>query len=317
VAELFATAADPGPSWQYQFTVFTPTYNRGHTLPRVYESLRAQTFRAFEWLIVDDGSTDGTAELAATWKNQAPFPVRYFFHENAGKHVAFNRGVREAWGELFLGVDSDDALVPEALERFLFHWNAIPSAQRAQFSAVTALCKDQHGNRIGTRFPFDPTDSDSLEMQYRYKDKGDKCGFQRTEVLRRFPFPEMPGCAFMPESIVWHKIAKEYHARFVNEELQIVFLGGVDQLSKRPARRVAAGRKCYYLQVLNEEQDWFWHAPLTFLKAALQFARYSFLSQETAAAQWQQLVNLPAKFLWAMGILPGAVLAQMDRWKNT
>lgn len=89
------------------FTVFTPTYNRAHTLLRVFSSLQAQTFQDFEWLIVDDGSTDGTEELIKHWGSESHFPVRYFKQENRGKHVAFNRGVREATGQFFLPLDSD------------------------------------------------------------------------------------------------------------------------------------------------------------------------------------------------------------------
>lgn len=161
-------------SFRYTFTVFTPTYNRAHTLHRVYESLALQTLRNFEWLIVDDGSTDNTKELVDKWQNQAGSPIRYIRQDRQGKHVAFNRGVREAYGELFLTLDSDDACVPGALERFKYHWDAIPADKRRAFSAVTVLCKDHHGKPVGTRFPCDPTDSDSLEIRYKYKVKSEK-----------------------------------------------------------------------------------------------------------------------------------------------
>ena len=93
------TLSDTG--YQYTFTVFTPTFNRACTLHRVYESLSAQTYRDFEWLVVDDGSSDDTRKLIDTWERQARFPLRYIYQPNQGKHVAFNRGVREARGELF------------------------------------------------------------------------------------------------------------------------------------------------------------------------------------------------------------------------
>ena len=105
----------------YIFTVFTPTYNRAHTLSRVYKSLADQTFKNFEWLIVDDGSTDGTKVLIEKWTEEASFPIRYFYQENQGKHIAHNLGVKKARGELFLSLDSDDTCVPEALERFNYH----------------------------------------------------------------------------------------------------------------------------------------------------------------------------------------------------
>src|SRR4030095_5896345 len=94
------------------FTVSTQTYNRRDRLPRVYESLNAQTFRDFEWLIVDDGSTDGTEEFIKAWQSSADFRIRYFYQPNLGKHVGFNRSVVEAQGELLLSFDSDDSCVP-------------------------------------------------------------------------------------------------------------------------------------------------------------------------------------------------------------
>jgi glycosyltransferase involved in cell wall biosynthesis len=93
---------------EYLFTVFTPSYNRARTLPRVYESLQRQTLRNFEWLVMDDGSTDDTRQLVTRWQAESNFPIRYIFQENQGKPAAFNHGVQEARGKLFLTLDSDD-----------------------------------------------------------------------------------------------------------------------------------------------------------------------------------------------------------------
>jgi len=89
----------------------------------VYESLRPQTYRNFEWLIVDDGSTDDTREIVEKWQAETEFPKCYIYQENQGKAVTFNRGVREAQGELFLILDSDDVCVNQALERFKYNWD--------------------------------------------------------------------------------------------------------------------------------------------------------------------------------------------------
>ncbi|MDP5238381.1 glycosyltransferase family A protein [Uliginosibacterium sp. 31-16] len=93
------------------FTVFTPTYNRAAVL---YDSLCAQTCRDFEWLIVDDGSTDDTRELVARWQSEAGFSIHYVWQKNGHKKTAMNRGAAEARGELFLTLDSDDACLPDA-----------------------------------------------------------------------------------------------------------------------------------------------------------------------------------------------------------
>ena len=183
---------------RYTFTIFTPTFNRAHTLQRVYTSLAQQTYRDFEWLVMDDGSTDNTSQLIESWKGESNFQIRYYKQVNMGQGVAFNRGVEHAEGELLLVLDSDDECVPHALEQLKHHWDAIDAQQRAGFSGVSVLCMDQNGNLVGDLFPKDVMDSDPLELRYRYKVKGEKWGFQRTDVLRRYPFPENLNQTYVP-----------------------------------------------------------------------------------------------------------------------
>jgi glycosyltransferase involved in cell wall biosynthesis len=291
----------------YTFTVFTPTYNRAHTLARVYESLARQSFRDFEWLIVDDGSTDGTAELVASWQAAAGFPIRYVQQENQGKHFAFNRGVAEARGELFLTLDSDDACVPEALERLHRHWTGIPRAERERFSAVTCLCIDQNGNVVGDRFPADVTDSDSLEIAYRYRVRGEKWGFQRTDVLRRFPLPEVLPREYVPEVLAWSPIARRYRTRFVNEALRIYYVDRPSMVTGQPAGKFAAGRRLAHRHALNADLDYLRYAPLDFFRAAGQYARLSLHAGVGPAQQLDELDGAAARLLWAV-MLPVAWL---------
>jgi len=209
-------------TYQYTFTVFTPTFNRVHTLHRVYEGLREQTFRDFEWLIIDDGSFDGTGELVDTWMRQANFPIRYFWQENGGKHRARNFAILKARGRFIFTWDSDDECVPNALERMKFHWDNIPEEKQPFFAGVAGLCVDKEsGAIIGTRFPHDVFDSDMFTIREKYRVRGDKCGFQRTDVMREFPFPEIVGETFITEAVVWYPIARKYKTRFFNEVLRI------------------------------------------------------------------------------------------------
>ncbi len=295
------------------FTVFTPTYNRGSVLHRVYESLCAQTFRDFEWLIVDDGSTDDTPVRVGQWKQAASFPIRYFVQENRGKHFAFNRGVQEARGRFFLTLDSDDACTPEALERFLFHWNSIPADQREAFSAVTALCRDQHGRPVGSRFPQDVLDSDSLEIRYRYHVTGEKWGFQRTDVLRQFPFPEALEGQYLPEGVVWSRIARRYKTRFVNEFLRIYYIEEGSLVHGHAPQRHAAGGRLQHQTVLNDEIAFFRFAPREFLRSAVHYVRFSNHLGVGLSGQVRDLSNRLAKTLWLLAVLPGLVVYHLDR----
>lgn len=299
--------------WLYKFTVFTPTYNRAHTLPRVYESLKKQTFRDFEWLIVDDGSTDGTGELVASWQKEASFPIRYFWQENRHKKVAFNRGVREARGELFLPLDSDDECVPHALERFIYHWNKIPYVQRNGFSGVTALCMNQNGKIVGDRFPGgEYMDSDSLEIWYKYGVRGEKWGFHRTEVLREYPFPEEVE-GHVPEGVVWSAIARKYKTRFVNEALRIYYQNGVDRLTKSgDIVRNAHGHWIWMDSMLENELGWFWYRPGWFFKVARNWVRFGWHAKKLTKRNFKNK-QLTAKLLITAMFPTGLMLVVLDK----
>ena len=275
--------------YRYTFTVFTPTFNRAHTLHRVYSSLQAQIFRDFEWLIVDDGSTDGTRELVARWQETSDFPIRYVWQENAGKHKAFNRGVQEARGQLFLTLDSDDACVPEALARFKFYWDSIPADRRESFSAVTCLCQDVHGELVGDGLPAGVLDSNALEIKYKYRIRGERWGFHRTDVLKRFPFDESSEMGTMP----WGRIARHFKTRYVNEALRIYYQDD-PEVSLSRARRVrnALTGVFRYREVLNAEIAWFWHAPQEFVRLAVHYLR---VSSRCRISPFEQLRKLKHK----------------------
>jgi glycosyltransferase involved in cell wall biosynthesis len=297
----------------YRFTVFTASYNRSNTLPRVYESLCAQTFRDFEWLIVDDGSTDGTRCLVESWQHGAKFPIHYVYQENQGKPAAFNRGVREAHGEFFLSIDSDDACVPEALERFKLNWENIPLGRRERFCGVTGLCKYENGRISGRRFPKDIFDSDSIEASFKYKLGGDKWGFLRTDVLKQFPFASGPGSRFVSESTVWFAIARKFKTRFINEPLSIIYpdAAGPEHLSAASASTIA-GRAVFHQFVLNELIGWVFRAPRSVLQSAINFSRYSFYLKKGPSEQLRTVNSLTARGLVALSLPLGLLMASRD-----
>ena len=256
---------------KYTFTVFTPTFNRSHTLPMVYESLKTQTFGDFEWLIVDDGSKDESEGLIEGWRQEGVLDIRYIRQENKGKHFAFNRGVKEARGELFLTLDSDDTCLPCALERFKFHWDDLGERQ-GQFCGVTGLCADSSGRIEGDRFPRDVFDSDSVEIRCRYAVGGEKWGFTRTDILRECPFPEIENEKFITEEIVWNRIALRYKTRFINEILRIyeALPDGLSEASVRLRAHNPKGATLFY----NEQMDYAQTAAARF-KSALNYVRFS------------------------------------------
>ena len=301
-----------GVAGHHLFTVVTTAYNCEATLHRVYDSLCAQTLRDFEWVVVDDGSSDNTGPRMEAWRRSAAFPIRYAHQENAGKHVAMNRAVEMARGELVVVLDGDDACVPTALERFEFHWRSIPKGERGGYTGVAGLCVDQHGEMVGDRFPRDVLDSNSLELRYRYKVDGEKWGCNRADVLRRFPFPEDEQRTYLPEGIIWNRIARNYQTRFINEALRVYWIEGKSLVHGRSPADNATGGRLEHLNALNCELDWFWYAPSRFLRAALHYARFSFHTGHNIAAQRRSLKRGPARLLWMLALAPGYLLYTLD-----
>jgi glycosyltransferase involved in cell wall biosynthesis len=295
----------------YLFTIFTPTFNRAHTLHRVYESLCAQTLRDFEWIVIDDGSTDNTAAIVADWIKAADFPIRYFKHEHAGKHVAHNFAVREARGQFFLPLDSDDACAPRALERMAYHWSTIPVGDRALYSGIDGLCSDQNGHVIGDRFPTEPFDTTLRERRYLYRIRGEKWGSALTEIVRRFPFPEITGTQFIPEGAVWLEMAKTYKDRCVNEVFRIYYVDdqktGTTLTGRSGLREDAPGRLHYYLWLLNNDMEYFFNSPGPFIKAAAYLPIVAHFANQTLPHVLKLLHNAKARALVLL-VLPISAL---------
>jgi glycosyltransferase involved in cell wall biosynthesis len=276
----------------------------------VYDSLRAQTLRDFEWLVIDDGSTDGTSELIKQWIESADFPIRYFRQENSGKHIAHNLAVREARGQLFAPLDSDDAILSNALERICLHWNEIPISSRAYFAGIWGLCCDQHGKLIGDRYPASSFDADLREVHYVRHVRGEKSPVFRTEVLRQFPFPEVQK-TYIPEGMIWLEIAKTYKTRFVNEVFRIYFVN--DEMTEATITNTGArgsnarGRLDYYVWLLNGDLQYFAYSPTPFLKAAVMLPIVAWRSGHSFRSALTRLDTFRARALVCLA-LPFAVL---------
>lgn len=300
---------------RYLFTVFTSAYNREKKIPRVYESMKSQTFRNFEWLIVDDGSVDNTRELVEKWQKEADFPIRYFWKENGGHHSAFNLGVQKAQGTLFLQLDSDDACFPNALEVFANVWNSLPEPKE-QFAGITGLCVNPDGSLIGDMYPKDVMDSNSLEMHYKFQVKGEKWGFTRTDLLRSHPFPIVEGVKWFPPNVVWYAIGRKYKTRYINQKLRTYYNEPAqksDQAAHFPVKKVAPGITYLHRSVLNEDIDKFTYSPKDFLRFAVHYGRFSLHAGRSIGTQYRDLKNTLAKLLWVLGLPLGMGLYLKDQ----
>ena len=257
------------------FTVLTPTHNRAAVITRAFESLQAQSFQAFEWLVVDDGSTDDTAMVVQACAARARFPVRYVRQSHGHKKTAFNLGVRLAAGEMLVVLDDDDELRPDTLATFWASWQGIDPAQRATHIGVVGLCAGTDGRIVGDAFPQDVMDCRATDMYFLHRVRGEKFGCQRTAVLRDFPYPEdIPG--FVPESLIWWAIASQgWRTRFINHVVRTYHatpasLSG----SQGAAHRHALGLYLLNWSWVEQQLAYFRHAPVAFALAAARLTRF-------------------------------------------
>jgi len=203
----------------YVFTVLTPTFKGGKNLYAVYESLLGQTFKNFEWIVVLDGYDSITVSTIEQIVKENKFTVKWFIIEHNHKKAAVNRGVSEAGGEFILIADDDDTFKYDALENLYSAWKNIPASDRNDYVGVTGLCEYEDGSIVGDYFPSDIYDATTIECSLIKRITGEKWGFQRTEIMKKYPFFE-DAEGYIGESTVWHEIGKRYKTRYINKVLR-------------------------------------------------------------------------------------------------
>lgn len=251
-------------------TIFTPTYNRAYIIGKLYQSLCQQTNKDFEWLIIDDGSTDDTEKLISKWQQEKIIPIFYYKQSNGGKHRAINRGVKEAHGRLFFIVDSDDYLTDDAIEQLISQYNTIKDNQ--EFAGVSGFRAFPNGKRIGRgNFNSDILDCTHLERAYKYKLRGDFAEAYKTEILAGFPFPNYPNEKFCAESLVWNRIGCKYKIRYFNKDIYVCdyLPDGLTRASVRNRRNSPTYATLIYKELMEME------VPIKIkIKSAINFWRF-------------------------------------------
>ncbi|MBF1275603.1 MAG: glycosyltransferase family 2 protein [Parvimonas micra] len=306
-------------------TVFTPTYNRGTLLNRLYQSLSAQSYKDFEWIIVDDGSSDDTAlivELLQSNHLSNDFPILYHKKENGGKHTAINVGVKKAQGDLFFIADSDDILPSNALLTIAKVWE-----QTKDDISIGGICGFDGdlsgGDLIGTGFPKDLylnklslsdntnvnyIDSTTRQVRFGLGIEGDMKEVFRTSVLREFPFPEIKDEKFCPEALLWNRIASKYKLRHINQIIYLVEYqqDGISAAITRSRMNSPIATTMTYAEMLRYD------IPLKIkIKSAVNYWRFYFcLSIEKRKKNKVKLASI-----WYMFLFLGYIIHVLDKYK--
>lgn len=279
-------------------TVFTPAYNRAHTLPRTYGGMKQQKNTDFIWLIVDDGSSDNTAELVRQWQaEENGFEIQYIYKENGGMHTAHNTAYAHIDTELNTCVDSDDALAPDAVQSIFDAWQQVMDKG---YAGLLALDAEFSGKRIGKGFPEGLTET-TLGGYYRSGGTGDKKLILRTDVVRQYPpYPTFEGERFVALGSLYTMIDRDYKLSVLNKVVCLV-----EYMSDGSTRNM--------LRQYFRNPNGFRYARLVELGAPLTLKRklkvYVHYAAESILAGKPVIKDAPNKLLGLMSMPFGAALA--------
>lgn len=202
-------------------TVFTPTYNRAYILPILYNSLVNQSFKDFEWIIVDDGSTDTTKELVEGFLSDKKIKIRYFIQKNQGKHVAINNGAELAEGDLFFIVDSDDYLAKNALE--ILYARYLTIKENPKIAGIFINCSNKNPkvkhDTFNLLLPEEGIICTLTELNHQFQIRGEFATAIKTKIQQEYSYPIFEGEKFCRESLVYRRIGKKYNFLFVSDKI--------------------------------------------------------------------------------------------------
>jgi glycosyltransferase involved in cell wall biosynthesis len=285
-------------------TVFTPAFNRAHTIGRTYQSLCRQTCKDFCWLIVDDGSTDNTRELVEGWVAEGKIPIQYIYQDNQGMHGAHNTAYHNIDTPLNTCIDSDDYMPDDAVEKILKCWTGCGNDKVA---GIIGLDVTEEGRVIGTRFP-DGMTTTTLQGFYQKGGKGDKKLVYRTDVIKRYPdYPLFEGERYVGLAYKYMLIDQDYELITLNEPLVVVEYqqdGSSFNMFKQywnNPRGFAFFRKTE-MKVANS------------LKRKLQVCTH-YVSSSIIAHNWRFIQESPEKLLTVLCIPSGIALYLLIRSK--
>lgn len=288
-------------------TIFTPTYNRGEELLNLYSSLIKQSRMDFEWLVIDDGSTDNTEEIVKSLIEKVPFKITYVYKENGGKHTAINMALEMVKTPLLATVDNDDYLAEDALE--IIAEDFFSCKDETELCEFIYLRKYKDNAVIGEKFPVEGI-VDPIENILNNRVKGDKFGVMITEKFIKYRFPVFNGEKFMGESVLSLQVYKDkYKVKLSNKAIYVC--------EYRADGLTAAGRKLRISNPLGGME--YANANLKIknmklkykIKNVLLFVCYGLFAQKHLSDIFKE-INCPG--LGVLLFLPGAILYQY--WKR-
>lgn len=286
-------------------TVFTPAYNRAHTIGRTYESLCRQTCKDFEWLVVDDGSKDNTRELVEKWMQEGKISIRYVYQANQGMHGAHNTAYEHITTELNTCIDSDDYMPDDAVEKIVRLWKA---RKEDKYAGIIGLDATFDGDIIGTRFPSDLRETTLRSYYEELGGKGDKKLVYRTDIIKAYPkYPLMEGEKYFALAYLYNLIDEDYklivaNDVYVNVEYQNDGSSrGMWRQYWRNPKGFAFYRRFDMKQTKSAKRQW--------------VDNIHYVNHSVRSRNWRFLLESPMKFKTVMCLIPGLLLFLLN-WQK-
>lgn len=279
-------------------TIFTPVYNRAHTIGRTYESLCRQTFKDFEWLVVDDGSTDNTRQLVEGWISENKIPIRYIYQENQGMHGAHNTAYKNIHTELNTCIDSDDWMPDDAVEKIISFWSHYGSDQVA---GIVGLDATEDGNVIGAKFPKGLKKTTLRGYYEDLKGSGDKKLVYSTSVICSVPeYPIFEGERYVGLAYKYNLVDEQMPLLVTNDVLVVVDYQD-DGSSRGMWRQYWNNPKGFaFFRKFDMQKTHSWKRKI--------MNNVHYVSHSIRSRNWRFVQESPQKLLTVLTILPGYFL---------
>ena len=290
-------------------TVFTPTWNRAHTLPRLYQSLCCQTLQDFEWLVIDDGSTDGTRARVRGWIEENRIPVRYVWKENGGLYTGYNEAYSLIETELNVCVDSDDAMPPRAVEEIVRAWGERGSDRYAGLIGID--CVMENGTFIGGAFPSGMTECWLMDLYARRIHRGDAKQVMRTDLMKQVaPQEGFPGEKNFNPVYMLLQVCDRYPLLVVNRPLCQVEYQAKDSMSRNIWRQYMDSPRSF-AKLRRLEMELSHNTPQNRYRSAVHYVAECLVARDRSG--WE---TAPRKGMVLLAVVPGVLLYLLILLRN-
>lgn len=287
-----------------KITIITATYNREHLLPKLYESIcnNYKTYKDIEWIVMDDGSKDGTKKLVNKWKKEAKFKIDYHYQDNAGKMKAINKGMKYVTGEVVIEIDSDDYLLDGVLKKINEDYKKLDNDN------VYGIIYRRDIVGIDTE-KFKILDGKILrvfEIYNKYNYNFDLALTFKSEIRKKYEYEVEDGEKFITEARTYYKMDQDYDGLLIKSDAIIGCEYMEDGYSKN-IQKVFKSNPKGYVKFFNECLSY--ADDNTLFKKKLYFVKHYILFSYLVGKSKKECIDeaLGCKWLVTLLVIPGYI----------